>query len=172
MVAVRRIEGVKDSLPDPGLARALIATVHGFPGTELLGKVPPGGAGSGNPEHARQNRPVIIVRATGLRFLGREERSNALPVLIRELEGDGLQPLQDGTAERNRLVLGPSSAVTGLGNRLMTATKGRPGKAEVNVLGWFGDGEEQPTDLRHSQGEEVCWPPFSPAVASRHVTSR
>jgi hypothetical protein len=54
----------------------------------------------------------------------------------------------------------------------MPASKGRPGKPEAQRLGRFGDSQEQPSDLRNGQGEEVCWPPFSPAVASRRVTSR
>jgi hypothetical protein len=40
------------------------------------------------------------------------------------------------------------------------------------MLREFSDGEEQPPHLGHGQGEEICWPPFSPAVAARRVTSR
>jgi hypothetical protein len=38
----RRVEGIEDLLPDPGLAPALIASVDGFPGAELLGEIPTG----------------------------------------------------------------------------------------------------------------------------------
>ena len=115
---------------------------------------------------------MILVRATGLGFLGREERGNALPVLISELEGDRLQPLRRRTVERSWLVFCPSSAMTRLGNRLVAATKRGPGEPEVAPLGWFSDGVEQSTHLRHGQRKEVGMPPFSPVVASRRVTSR
>jgi hypothetical protein len=62
--------------------------------------------------------------------------------------------------------------MTGLGNGLVAPTKGRPGKPEAEVLGRRSHSEEQATDLRHSQREEVGWPPFSAAFTCRRVTSR
>jgi hypothetical protein len=150
----------------------LVAAVDRFPGTKLLGEIPPGGTSSGNPEHASQNCSVIVVRATGLGSLGRQERGNVRPVLVCELEREGAQPLQRRTVERRWLVLCPSSDMTRLGHRLVVATKRRPGQPKVAALGWFGDREEQPTDFRYGQRKEVVMPPFSSAVACRRVTSR
>jgi hypothetical protein len=54
----------------------------------------------------------------------------------------------------------------------MATTKGRPGKPEAEALGRLGDGEEQPSDLRHGQGEQVSWPPLPSSFTRPRVTSR
>ena len=168
----RRVEGLQDLLPDPSRAPALIPRVDGLPGAELRGEIPPGGTSPSHPEHAAQDRPLIVVRAADLGFLWGQKPGHALPVVVREFEGDRLQPLQRGTAERSWLVLCPSSAVTGFGNRLVAASKGRPGEPQADVLRLFGDGEEQASHFGYGQREEVDTPPFSPVVACRRVTSK
>lgn len=115
---------------------------------------------------------MVGIRTSRLGLLWWEEVGNAVPALIRQLEFVRLEPLDRGRPERWWLTPCPPSAVTDLGDRLVAATKRRPSQPHAAALGWFGDGEEQSSDLGDGQGQEVCWPPFSPAVASRRVTSR
>jgi hypothetical protein len=146
--------------------------MHGFPGTKLVGEFSPGVARPDDPEDAGEDQAVVGIRASSLGLLWWEQVRNTVPALIRQFELVRLQPLDGGRREQCCLMLASASGVTVLGNRLVPPTKGRPAESEAEALGWLRDGEEQPAHLGDGQGEEVGWPPFSPAVASRRVTSR
>jgi len=133
---------------------------------------PPRAARADDPEDAGEDQAVVGIRAPGLGLLWWEQACNAVPALIGQLELVHVQPLDGGRPERRCLLLASASGVAVLGNCLMPSAKGRPAQSEAAARGWFGDGEEQPTNLGYGQREEVRWPPFSPAVASRRVTSR
>jgi hypothetical protein len=56
---------------------------------------------------------------------------------------------------------------------LVAAPEGRPSQPKTEALGRLGHRKEQPTDLRHGQGEEgVCRSPPLPASTVERVTSR
>jgi hypothetical protein len=166
------IEHVEDLLPDAGGAPLGITAVHGFPGTKVIGEFSPGAASADDPKDAREDQPVVGIRASSLGLLWWEQGRNAVPVLIGQLELACVQPLDRGRPERWCLLLGSASGVASPGTCLVAPAKGRPAESELEVLEWFGDGDEQPTNLGDGQWEEVCWPPFSSTVAWRRVTSR
>ena len=165
-------EDVEDLLPDAGCAPADIVPMHRFPGAKRIGELPPGAACLDHPEDAREDQAVVGIRTPGRGLLWWEQTHNAIPALMRQIELVRRQPLDGGGPERWSLLPGSASGVASLGHCLMPSAKGRPVQAEAVALGWFGDSEEQPTYLGNGQGEAVCWPPFSQAVASRRVTSR
>ena len=165
-------EDREDPLPKSGLAPAQEAAVDGLPGAELLREVAPGGAGPGDPEHAREGRAVVAVGPTDRGLLRGEERGDARPALVGEREIDRLEPLNGGTRRVGRPLPIPSPGVAALGRCLMAAAKGRPGKPEAEALRRLGAGEEQPPDFRHGQREQVCWPPLPSSFARPRVTAR
>ena len=108
---------------------------------------------------------MVVIRTARLRLLWRKQLRDAVPTLIRELKVTHFELVDAGRPERWCLLPGSSSAMTYLGNRLVTAAKGRPAKLEGEALRRLSDSQKQPTDLRHGQREEIGTPPFSSILA-------
>jgi len=61
----------------------LIAAVHRLPRTEVCRYLAPGGTRPYHPEHARQDRAMVVRRSADPHRLRREERRDARPSLVR-----------------------------------------------------------------------------------------
>ncbi len=131
-------ESTEDALPDPCLAPSLVAAVDGLPGTELLGKITPGGSGSGHPEHAREDRPVVAMRAADRWPLRGQQRGDARPLLIGKGEVAPGEHLDCREIVTVPLPLSSTGRVTAFSDRLMTAAELRPGEAQREALGRLG----------------------------------
>lgn len=92
------LQGVEDPLPQAGGAPALVATVDRLPGAELRREIAPGSSRPHHPEHASEDRAVIMARAAGRRLLWRQERSNARPLRLGQLKLAGGQDLDRRSA--------------------------------------------------------------------------
>lgn len=81
-IQVRFLQGLKDLLPHALAGPAAEALVDGVPGAEALGKVPPGGAAAGNPEHGVDKLAVVSGCAPHIAGLAWEQRGKALPIIV------------------------------------------------------------------------------------------
>ena len=66
----------------------------------------------------------------------------------------------------------PACCVTASGNRLVPATKGRPGEPEAGAFGWLGEHQQQTADFRHGERNQALRAPFLPSFAWSRVISR
>jgi hypothetical protein len=74
------LEGRQDPIPDARFLPAVEATGYGLPGAVALGQITPGSTGLENPQDAIDDPPVVMVRATDLRFVWWEKLLQALPL--------------------------------------------------------------------------------------------
>ena len=78
------LDGSKEPVPDAGLAPAVKAAGHCLPGAIALRQITPGRPGAEEPQDAIKNATVVYRRTSGLRFLGRKQRLELLPLLVRK----------------------------------------------------------------------------------------
>jgi hypothetical protein len=73
---------IKHVLEDTGFLPAIEAARHRAPRAIALWQIVPGGAGAQNPQHAIKDATMVDGWPPGLRFLGREQRSELLPLRV------------------------------------------------------------------------------------------
>jgi hypothetical protein len=66
-----------------------------LPGTELRGKVAPRGASPCDPEEAREDGAVVVMRAASAGFLRGQKRDDVRPLLVGQFEAAGKERLDD-----------------------------------------------------------------------------
>ena len=79
------LEGVQDPLENTRVAPAVEAAGHRTPGTIALREIPPRGSGAENPQHAVENRSMVIGGSPSIRFWGWEEGYESRPLLVRQV---------------------------------------------------------------------------------------
>src|SRR5688500_833229 len=80
-------QGIKDALPEAGVAPQSIALVRRLPRAALLGQCATGGAGAHHPEDAGEHGAMVVTRSPPRRLLRREERLDEVPLVVGELHG-------------------------------------------------------------------------------------
>jgi hypothetical protein len=165
-------ECLEDLLPNARVAPAVIAAVDRLPGTEMRRQFAPGGSRPRDPEHAGEDGAMVVGRTTRARLLRWEQGSDASPTRISERRDGRSEDLDRERAARSRMVLCPACRVTAAGNRLVPATKDRPGELEAAAFRGFGERQQQAADFRHSERDQAGRPPFCSALAWSRVTSR
>ena len=86
------LEVIEDAVPQAALAPAIEARVDGFPGSEKLRQVAPGGAGVEDPEDAVDHEAVVLGRTAGP-LTGREQGAQDLPLGIAQAVSRSLHVL-------------------------------------------------------------------------------
>lgn len=171
MVGVRGLKDGKDLRPEAGPLPVLIAGVGGMPVPVLGGEVTPGSACLHDPEDPGQQQVGLHRRATE-RVRRWQERSDLIPPLLGEPQGGRRQDDRSSPRRPGAIQLCSPCAVALFGARLVAPSEERPGNAAGTALRRIGQREEQATDLRDRQREEVVGPPFCLPPAARRVTSR
>jgi hypothetical protein len=121
---------------------------------------------------------MVARRTTDLRLLGWEERGDARPPLIGELESLGIQHLDRGQTHGAGVLSCSAGGMAARRHRLVAPPEARPGEPEAEVLGRLTERQEQAARLRYRQGDQVgCRSPFllpscSAALAWIRITSR
>lgn len=77
-----RVQLAQDLIPDAGWLPAAAAAVDGAPRPVAFGEVAPRGTSAQDPVDAIADGAVILVRATGVGFLGWQERREARPLRV------------------------------------------------------------------------------------------
>ena len=78
------LERGQDALPDARRAPAVEAARHRLPWAIPLGQVTPGCTGAVNSQDAVDDAAMIVRRSAGLGFLGWEQRTQPLPLIVRQ----------------------------------------------------------------------------------------
>ena len=72
-------------LPQSFLPPTVETAGYRTPGAKALGQVPPRRAGTQNPQDPIDDRAMVLPRSSGCRFLGRQQRHQSPPLIIRQI---------------------------------------------------------------------------------------
>ena len=74
------LHGIKEALPDAGIAPSIEAADHRAPGDITFGQVAPGSAGTPHPQHAVEDAAIIRSGSTRLKFFEEEAAVGAASI--------------------------------------------------------------------------------------------
>ena len=161
-------ERCQDMVPGTVLAPAAIAAIDGLPRAEHGWQLTPRGPSLDDPENPRDHRAVIARRAPGPRF-GGQHPGDAGPPGVGQVWQRGRHRLE-GWFASGGIGTGAAGGMTPVGDRLVAPAKGGPGSVVRALRGRLAQGQEQATDLRERQRNQVGGPPFCVVWAVCRVT--
>ena len=115
---------------------------------------------------------MVVGGTTRAGLLRREQRGDALPPRIGQVEGGAMQDLDRERALRVGVLPRSPRRVAALRIGLVPAAKGRPGEAESKAVGGLGERQQQAANFRYGERNQPAGAPCCSAVARCLVTSR
>lgn len=105
---------------------------------------------------------MVLRRSPDGRALRWQERADPAPLVVRQLVARPEREWGGWLYGCRRMQSGASGRVAALRDGLMTASPRRPDEAEAEAVGRLVEREQQPTDFRHGQRDQIArTAPFS-----------